>query len=55
MHTMRCILHLEDRTLLELFFFMLHEGLANAQGILLEQMRDTMSMSERGKIYRDNK
>jgi len=42
-----CILHLENRTLLKLLFLMLREGLANAQGKLLEQTRGITSMSER--------
>lgn len=45
--TIPCILHLEKRTLLKLFFLMLREGLANAQGKLLEQTRNVTSMSKR--------
>jgi hypothetical protein len=42
-----CILHLENRTLLKLFFLMLQEGLSNAEGKLLDQTCDINSMAER--------
>jgi hypothetical protein len=42
-----CILHLENRTLLKLFFLMLREGLANAQGKLHEETMAIPSMEGR--------
>jgi len=45
---MPCILQLENHTLQKLFFFLLHEGLANERGKLLGQKHDTMSMNGRG-------
>jgi hypothetical protein len=42
-----CILHLENRTLLKLFLFLLREGLSNAQDRLDQETMDIASMQGR--------
>jgi hypothetical protein len=44
-----CILHLENRTLLKLFFMLLCEGLSNAQGKLYDSYMGISSM-EGGEV-----
>jgi hypothetical protein len=46
-----CILHLENRTLLKLFFLILREGLSNAQGKLHEDSMNITSMEGRERKF----